>query len=89
MGFISSLATKASAYIGTAVTYIGAGLAIASQYAPFVLPLLSPKTQVTLGAALVAVGHFQTLLSSSVLPAVNSVASAAQSVGLSKNSVAK
>jgi len=89
MGFISSLATKASAYIGTAVTYIGIGLAATSQYAPFVLPFLAPKTQLAVGAAIAAVGHFQTLLSSSVLPAVNSVASAAQAVGLSKNSVAK
>jgi hypothetical protein len=89
MNFISSFATKASGYIGTAVTAIGSALAIASQYSPFVLPFLSPKTQVAVGAALVAVGHFQTLLSSSVLPAVNSIAATATAVGLTKVEVPK
>jgi hypothetical protein len=71
---LSFLASKASAILGTVATYLGAGLALASQFAPTVLPVLSPKAQAIVGTVLVAVGHVQTVLTSSILPKVNAIA---------------
>jgi hypothetical protein len=75
------LATKASSYIGITISYLGVILATAAQFAPFVLPALSPKAQTLVGVTLAAAGHLQTFLSASVLPQVNTIASAESFTG--------
>jgi hypothetical protein len=71
---LAFLATKASAFTGLAITGIGSALSLVAQYAPVVLPLLSPKAAAALGHAVTTLGTIQLFLSGSVLPKINSIA---------------
>ena len=68
------LATKTSAYLGLAVSFLGTALSYFSTYAPIVLPLLSPKAASTIGHVAAAVGTVQAAISGSIIPRVNAIA---------------
>lgn len=68
------LATKTSAYLGLAVSFLGTALSYFSTYSPIVLPLLSPKAASTIGHVAAVVGTVQATISGSIIPRVNAIA---------------